>query len=176
MCSVTAAVMAVGAGMQFMASRRAASGAEATGRFANQIAENNAKHAQNLADDARARGKAEVDREKLKILQLLGQQRVSLAANKVLLGEGSAVDIEADTAAVGKIDELTLLANAEREAIGFETQGANFRSQGQLSLLRARIEADNARAKGFQALFSGFTSIAGNASGAGGGVNFFGTA
>ena len=170
MCNPAIAVAAIiiSGLMQMQASNRAAQGAQRRAEYENELAANNAEHAQNLADDARQRGTAEVARERLRVLNLIGEQRVGIAGHNVLLGEGTAVDFLADTAAVGKLDELTILANAEREAIGFETQGVNFRGRGQLSLLRGADESAAQKARGRIALVSSIGSAAAAGSSAGG--------
>jgi len=99
------------------------------------VAKNNSILAQRAADDARARGGIEASQQRLKTLQLIGSQRASAAARGVLVDSGSAAYQIADTAAMGELDALTIRNNAEREALGFEAQGANF--QGEQRLLKA---------------------------------------
>jgi len=51
--------------------------------------------------------------------------------------EGTAQEVTEDTAAFGELDALTIRNNAEREALGFRTQGMNFQASGELAQLRA---------------------------------------
>ncbi len=94
--------------------------------FQANIAKNNADLASRKADEAREFGKVSERKNQIAVLQLLGQQRAAAAANGVDVNVGSAADLQADTVAFGRLDDLTIRNNAEREALGFEAQGTNF--------------------------------------------------
>lgn len=49
--------------------------------------------------------------------QLIGTQRVALAANGIVLDQDTALDLVSETAGVGAVDALLEIANAERQAI-----------------------------------------------------------
>lgn len=97
--------------------------------FQAQISLNNSLIAGRNAEDARVRGVISAEERGVKTRQDIGKQRVSLAANGVLVDSGSALELTSDTAAIGKLDSLRIINNAEREAVGFETTASNFKSE-----------------------------------------------
>jgi hypothetical protein len=115
------------------------SGAAAAGqaRYQAQVAENNRIIAEQQAKDAEMRGQMAEDARRHQTRMLIGRQRTALAANGMLVDDGSALDITGDAAAQGEIDVLTLRANAAREAYGYRAQGANFMTDAGLQRARA---------------------------------------
>jgi hypothetical protein len=103
--------------------------------YAAGVQRNNAILAERAAVDAKARGTEAEARERIKTRQLIGRQKVQLAANGILVGEGSALDLVSDTAALGELDALTIRSNAEREALGFRQRAAGFESDATMSEL-----------------------------------------
>lgn len=49
--------------------------------------------------------------------EMIGRQRAALAANGIVLDQDTAADLISETAGVGAVDALIVIANAEREAI-----------------------------------------------------------
>ena len=111
-----------------------------TSAFQKRVAENNAIIAGRAADDARARGDVASAQRATQTRLLLGRQRVAQAGLGQLVGTGSALDLNVDLAATGKLEELQIANAAEREAIGFLTQAGNFQSEAQLAALRISSE------------------------------------
>ena len=97
--------------------------------FQSAILGNNKIIADRQAADALERGKIAADKKATETSQLIGRQRTALAAGGGVIDEGSALDLTTDTAGVGELDRLTILNNAEREALGFNIQGSNFQSE-----------------------------------------------
>ncbi len=124
-------------GLQIMGQSQAAGAQRASLEYQSAVQRNNQIIAQRQADDARARGEVEANKKRQQAQQLIGRQRTVLAGNGVEVDTGSALDITSDTAAAGELDALTIRANAEREALGFETNAMNFGSQSQLSSFQA---------------------------------------
>lgn len=122
----------IGTGLQIMGQMQQGAAASKQAAYQAAVARNNSILAERAAQDAIERGKIAADRKKLETRQLLGRQRAVLAGNNVVVDEGSALDITTDTAGIGKLDELTILNNAEREAAGFRAQGMNFSAQAGL--------------------------------------------
>ena len=91
-----------------------------------------------MADDARDRGEAAVEQQRIKTAQIKGKQAATFGAGGGEINTGGAVSILADTAQFGELDALTIRANAEREAFAFESGAA-------ISLAEGR----NARTTGF---------------------------
>lgn len=119
------------------ATAQARAGAQAA-NYQAAIARRNQEIANRAAEDAIARGKAATGRKALQTRQFIARQRVAQAGLGQTVDVGSALDLTADTAAFGKLDELTIRSNAEREALGFRTQGLNFGASAELADLRAQ--------------------------------------
>lgn len=101
------------------------------------VGRNNAILAERAAADATLRGEQAERRQRMQIGGVQGRQRAVLAANGVLIDDGSALDLTSDTAAIGEVDALTIRSNAQREALGFRAQGANYSADAQLASMRA---------------------------------------
>ncbi|KAF0146654.1 MAG: hypothetical protein FD153_1 [Rhodospirillaceae bacterium] len=91
----------------------------------------------------------------MSVEQLLGEQRTALAANGVVVDDGSAQDIQRDTQTLGAMDALTIRGNAAREAWG-HTADRNL-AQYQASVYRAGGDAAHqmGRLQGQQAAWAG---------------------
>jgi hypothetical protein len=135
MCGYAEASLALsvlGTGMQLFGqsgSNRAASNQNA---YLAGVARNNAILAERAAKDAEDRGKIAAQDRATQTAQLKGRQRAVLAGQGVEVDTGSALDLTTDTAEIGKRDELTIRSNAEREALGFRTQGMNYQASANL--------------------------------------------
>lgn len=121
---------------------QSAAAAREQGKFEEMQAETNARIAELQAEDAIRRGdRASAEHEK-KTKALIGKQRASLAAQGIALDDGSALDIQADTAAIGAQDALTIKNNAWREAFGYRQQAQQDRFQGQIARSTAEFQAN----------------------------------
>lgn len=80
------------------------------------------------AQDALDRGDVAIRNNADATRRLQGRQRAVLAANGVLVDNGSALDLVTETAGIGALDQLTIRSNAEREALGLKQQARNFRT------------------------------------------------
>ena len=163
MCSIAAAglvLSAVGTLSSFAGQQQQAQATQASAAFNAQVAANNAIIARQQATQAHDIGKVKSAREQLAARKLIGLQRATLAGNGVLVGAGSAADIEADTRAQAGVDASTIRSNAAREALGFLTQGANFDAQGGLILAEGSNRASAINSESFSTLLSGAGSVA----------------
>lgn len=124
--SVAAAGTAAYGAMQ---SSQATSAADA---YQSQMATINQGIANTAAQNALLAGNVEQQQKANQENQLLGQQKVALAANGVDVNSGSSVSLESDTKAEGMMDQLTIQSNAQREAIGYQTQSLNYQGQAGL--------------------------------------------
>lgn len=86
------------------------------------------------ADDAIRRGEKEAKAYGQQVSQLVGKQRVALAAQGIDVDSGSAGEIQDQTRAIGALDQLTIRNNAAREAWGYKVQASN-------SVLSANMQA-----------------------------------
>lgn len=111
------------------------------GKAQQQIDEFNARIAEYEAVDALRRGEEDAYKFGEQVRRLMGTQKAGFAGQGVVVSEGSAADVIADTARQGELDRLTILNNAAKEAWGFRTQGTGYRAQGRLSRLRGEYGA-----------------------------------
>lgn len=151
----TAATAASGV-ISFIGGQQQAAATKAQAEYNAAIARNNQIYADRAAREAVERGQQAEAKKRMEAASLRGRQRAVLAANGVDVNSGSALDIQEDTAGLGELDALTLRSNAEREAIGYRQQGANF--GGEAALYQARA---NAASSG--ALWTGVSSLLGTA-------------
>ena len=118
------------------------------------MAEVNARIAEMGAQSALRSGQYEVGRLTLQAGQLKGRQRAALAGRGVVMGEGSAREVQASTDVMKDIDKNALLANAVSQAWGHRMQGVNYQNEA----IYAR-----ANAKGINPLMQAGTSLLGGA-------------
>lgn len=97
--------------------------------FEAGMADINARLAETGAQQELFKGQAEVGALTLQAGQLKSRQRTAMAANGIVMGEGSAAEIQASTDIMAAIDKNTIEANAVRSAWGLRTQGANYQSE-----------------------------------------------
>ena len=97
--------------------------------YAANAADVNAKISELTAQSALKTGERQFQRFRLQTANLKGNQRASMAANGIDLGEGSAARILTDTDVLGEIDANTIEADAIRSAWGYRTQGTNYQNE-----------------------------------------------
>lgn len=131
--AVSAATAVAGLGISALGSIRAQQAASANAAYQRKVASNNELLA-NLAvqrqDDL---GDIAVGNRSAQTRALIGTQRATFAANGVLVDSGSALDTVGDTAALGKLDELTIKDNSDQRAAALRAQGANFKAESEFS-------------------------------------------
>lgn len=136
--------------------------AAATAGAANaQIATNNAELRRRQADQIRKKGEIEASEKDKQMKLLVAKQRATFAANGLVIDEGSALDVTTDTVEAGTLDKLTLLHNAELDALNAEADALNFENQASLE----RFRGESAKRAG---RMQAFTTILGGAAKAGG--------
>lgn len=115
-----------------------------TARQNREAALREAGQIEGAEDDARAKGQIDIARSAIETKRLQGRQRAVLAANGILVDDGSALDITSDTAALGKLDQLTIKSNVAREAAGYTAQANNAR----IKAYNFGVEAENFATQG----------------------------
>lgn len=113
-----------------------------------ELADYNAGVADLQAQDTIERGDLEANQFRQQVRGAIGTQRTVQAASGVDVGYGSAVDVQADAAYLGKLDEVTIRTNAARQAWGYTVSSMNYRRQAEIlrETGEAQIEAGNAAA------------------------------
>ncbi len=127
--------------------------------FQAQVARNNQIIAQRRADDARTRGRIASGENDLQTRLRIGRERTIFATTGQEVDVGSALDITSDTAALGKLDSLRIINNAEREAAGFEAEGSNFASEALLQDATGRNAITASGTRAFGTLLTGIGSV-----------------
>ena len=163
MCSIMAASMAmsvVQGVMSFQEQRQQADDAEAEANYRSQVDVENAKRAEYLAEDAEKRGKTEQRKEEIRTQLAMGALRAGVAANGVVVDEGSSMDMLVDEAGAGKLRELETKNNADREAQDFRIRSDQFTSNAALTQVAGTNKANAARSKATGTLLSTAGSVA----------------
>lgn len=137
--------MAIAAGINAVSSLASAySQSEALktqGKFQRQQMEFNARIARIQAADALKRGEFGASAVRRKAKQVQGAQRAATAAQNIVVDEGTALDLQNETADMAELDIMTIRNNAWREAWGYEVQAGNLQSQGRFAEMSSEFEA-----------------------------------
>lgn len=112
-------------------------GGQASGEAAAyraQVAENNAKMYEQSAVRAIQGGEVSSDVAGLQTQQKVGSTKVAQAANNIDVNKGSAVDVRAGIAQAGRLNQETVLNNAQLQGYGYRVRAAQERAQAGLDL------------------------------------------
>lgn len=140
----------VGTGLQAYGQVQQGKFAAEQGIAEQQLMTYKARIAQQRADDAIQRGQFAQVIEGIRTKQRLGKAKVAGAGLGQEVGTGSMLDIIGDIGRFGRLDQLTIMSNAQREALGFEQDIPFLIAKGKI-----------ARAKGQAAKSLGYLSAAG---------------
>ena len=124
-----------------------------------QVAKNNAIIAERNADAARESGAVKGQISDLRTKSLIANQLVAQAASGLDVNSGTNVNVRESTHDVGRLDTLTIIANAGKEAVGYLAQASGFEAEAQLDTMAG----NNARTAGdiniASSLLGGATSV-----------------
>lgn len=160
MPAVSIAGSIIGAGLSAVGSMQQGQANAQAAKYQAQVAKNNKILADRKAQDAIDRGKVAEQRQRERTRQLKGRQRAILAANGVVVDQDSALDITSETEAIGEMDALTIRQNAEREALGYRTEGMNFQASSDLYGAQASNEQSAGYIGAAGSIFGGLTDVA----------------
>lgn len=124
-----------------------------------QVARNNAIIAERNASAAIVSGSTKGQINDLKTKSLVGQQLVTQAANGLDVNSGSNLDVRQSTADIGRLDTLTIIANAGKEAVGYLAQAAGFESEAVLQDMGADYAKDAGELNIMSSLLGSATSV-----------------
>lgn len=127
----------------------------AEGRYGKSVADLNAQIADLQAKDAIDRGSQESVNLVRKTQAVQGAERASMAGQGVDVNSGSAAEIQADTAGLSALDQLTIKNNAQRAAWGFQAQGIQDTLQGQFARIAGRTNEDSSLIGGTMGFLKG---------------------
>ena len=103
-----------------------------------KVAQNNARIAEENARRTRQQGIEEERLQRMKTQRNVASQMSSMASNGIDVTQGTAVDVLADTSAMGELDALQTRYNYEAKAQGYDVEAGNFENQSNLDLLSGR--------------------------------------
>lgn len=103
-----------------------------------KVAQNNAKIAEENARRTRQQGIEEERLQRIKTQRNVASQMSSMASNGIDVTQGTAVDVLADTSAMGELDALQTRYNYEAKAQGYDVEAGNFKNQSNLDMLAGR--------------------------------------
>lgn len=111
------------------------------------------------ATDAIARGIQAESQQRSRVRRLIGEQRVALGASGVQVDAGTGGDIQADTAALGELDALTIRSNTEREVRAARLAATDAGAQFEQQALSLQDEAQLAELGGTAAGTAGALNV-----------------
>ena len=120
-------------GMQLGAAIGGAYAAYSSAKTSKKISAFNAKVGEMQAGWAEERGVEAVYRHRLRMRGMRGAQRASFAGQNVIVDDGTALDVQEDTAKWTEVDAMTIRNNAALEAWGYRMQAINSSLQGAMT-------------------------------------------
>lgn len=102
------------------------------GAYQKRIADMNADLLEMQASDRLKRGAEEESQLKSQARQTKGAQRAALAAQGVVVDDGSAADVQLETDLMSAEDSMKLRNNAVRESMGLKLQSSQMRFEGEM--------------------------------------------
>lgn len=132
---------------------------EAMYNYQAKVNQENAKIAQENANVQRQQGIEEARLQRIKAASTIGSQKTAMAANGVDVTQGTAVDVIADTAAIGELDALQTQYNYEMKARGYEAQAGNFQNQANLDVISGKNAYTAGKIGAVQAGLGGLTQV-----------------
>jgi len=130
MCEPTTILMAASMAMTAIGGYQQAQAQRAAGNANAQIAENNARLAEQQAHDTQVLATRDQQQSAWRTRALIGQQKAAIAANGLDMDVGTPLDLMKETAMFGKADEDAIGLDATRKAWGYQAEAINYRNQG----------------------------------------------
>lgn len=129
-------------GAQIMGAKSDAKAMRSQAAFNRAQAEANARRAEADAELVLKKGSDLASQNLKDVGQTIGAQRVALAAQGIVVDEGTAMTVQEQAKEIGLKDALTIRNNARREAMGFKREALDLR----VSSLYAQAGAERAAA------------------------------
>lgn len=148
MCFATVAggMAIAGAGLKAFGSIRSGYQAAANARAAQnmgyyqaQVARQNAEIAEQNAVRAEQSAGVAAENKSREVGARVGRIRAAQAASGVDVNTGSAVDVQASTRMLGKVDTETVFRNELLKAYGYRNDARNFEQDAQMGVYRSNI-------------------------------------
>jgi hypothetical protein len=126
MCN-SSMLMGAGAGMSAAGAYGEAKATKNSLLYEADVADQNAQISEWQGQDALHRGQLDEQSSRLQTAAVKGAQRAAMAANGVVVGEGSSNDVLSTTDYTGETDALAIRNNALRTAWGYSVQSTNYK-------------------------------------------------
>lgn len=133
-----AATSAVGAISQGYAAAESARQEGQARAYQAQVSRNNAIIAEQQAQRTEAAAAQQATAKSMEVAARVGRVKAAQAASGIDVNTGTAVDVQAGTRLMGKLDTDTLFSNKMLEAYGYRTRGADYTTQAGLDDYRSR--------------------------------------
>lgn len=111
------------------------------GEYQAEIAEYNARVAENEATRTRMAGTDEELRHREQVASFKATQKATQAASGVDVDSGSALQIREDTDLLGELDALRIRSNTDQRVEGLQTQAQFARDEGRAAKKSSRFKA-----------------------------------
>lgn len=125
-----------------------------------QVAANNNIVAQQNASYALKAGAAKEEASRLQTAAVTARQKAIQGASGLDVESGSPIDVRSGTSTIGELDALTIRNNAAREAYGYQVQGGNFDTQGELDKAAASNDSTSGYLNASSSILGSASSIA----------------
>ena len=133
--------MIAGAALSFMGSMSAASATSAAGRYNQQVAERNAKVAEQKAALTIFRSEQDIVKFRSQYGGLAGEQEVQYNKANIMTGTGSALEVAMASAEEMDADIANMEYNAKAQASDLKDQATGLRLGGTLARYEAKSRA-----------------------------------
>lgn len=133
---------------------------EARGNMQAAMHSANAEYLEVQAQDTLEAGNQAERQSRAQYAQIKGAQRARLAANGVVLDEGSALRIQSDTDYASDVDADTIQANAMKAALGYRVEAVNERTAARFASLDGKAAALAKRTEAMASRLAGDIGIA----------------
>jgi len=167
---IASGIMSAGSSISSAISQAAAIKSEAI--FRSTQMQMNAQLSKFKAKEAIRMGETEAQQKALQTKKLMGRQRAVAAAQGIEVSDGSALDIQAETAGMGAMDIVTIRNNAWKQAWGFRVEASNDEASARMTKIGAKFAARSTLITGglnaASSIMGGFASAGGETGGGGG--------
>jgi hypothetical protein len=155
----SAATSAAGTAQSVRAARRGGKAAQAAANAEADMMDYNAAVAEISATQAAEQGEVEAARYKEQVEGVIGSQRAGYAGQGVDVSSGSALAVQADTAAIAEMDALQIKSNAARTAWGYKVEAYDNKKRAVYARQEGVMMAAAGRAQANAALIGGVGGI-----------------
>lgn len=152
----------LGTGMSVYGQMQQGQAAKAQASYQAQVAQRNKQVLEYQAQDRAEQGQLQEEQHRQKVRQLMGTQRAALSASGVTLDDGSAVDLMADTAAIGEMDAQTIKSNTAKDLWAIRNQQQSLDAESTLLMSRGKAAAQSGTVGAFGSLLGGAGRVAGD--------------